>query len=120
MRVLVVEDEPHIAEAVTFLLEREGHQVTVVASGPETPEAMGEAVRGYDLLLLDIMLPGRSGFDIARDTLALADRPKICVLTAKGQKEDRQRMLNMGVDAFVSKPFSNSELMETVRSLAAS
>ena len=70
MRVLVVEDEPHIAEAVTFLLEREGHEVTVVASGPETPEAMGEAVRGYDLLLLDIMLPGRSGFDIARDTTA--------------------------------------------------
>ncbi|RAH99524.1 two-component system response regulator [Acuticoccus sediminis] len=115
MRVLVVEDEPHIAEAVTFLLEREGHQVTVVASGADA----GAAVGGCDLLVLDIMLPGRSGFDIARDVLALAQRPKICVLTAKGQKEDRERMLKMGVDAFVSKPFSNSELMETVRGLAA-
>ncbi len=113
MRVLVVEDEPHIAEAVTFLLEREGHEVTVIATGADTVERLA----GYDLLVLDIMLPGRSGFDIARDVLALAVRPKICVLTAKGQKEDRERMLRMGVDAFVSKPFSNSELMETVRGL---
>ncbi|ORE91210.1 response regulator transcription factor [Acuticoccus yangtzensis] len=115
MRVLVVEDEPHIAEAVTFLLEREGHEVTVSATAPEP----GDAMRGYDLLVLDIMLPGRSGFDIARDAMALAERPKICVLTAKGQKGDRDRMMSMGVDAFVSKPFSNSELMETVRGLAA-
>ncbi|UOM33347.1 response regulator transcription factor [Acuticoccus sp. I52.16.1] len=116
MRVLVVEDEPHIAEALTFLLQREGHEVTVVASGADA----GERLRGCDLLVLDIMLPGRSGFDIARDALALSERPKICVLTAKGQREDRERMLGMGVDAFVSKPFSNSELMETVRGLAAS
>lgn len=114
MRVLVVEDEPHIAEALTFLLEREGYEVRVITDGG----VAATDVAASDLILLDIMLPGRSGFDIARDALALDRRPKICVLTAKGQKADREQMLRMGVDAFVTKPFSNSELMATVRGLA--
>ncbi|WP_420392856.1 response regulator transcription factor [Acuticoccus sp.] len=113
MRALVVEDEPHIAEALTFLLEREGFQVTVIADG----EAARGALSGCDLLVLDVMLPGRSGFEVAAEALALDAPPKVCVLTAKGQARDRERMVGLGVHAFVTKPFSNRALMATVRSL---
>lgn len=113
MRVLIVEDEPHIAEALVFLLERDGFAVAVVDDG----EAAIAALEGCDLLLLDVMLPGRSGFEVAAAALALAAPPKVCVLTARGQAQDRRRMEALGVDAFVTKPFSNQALMTTIRSL---
>ena len=112
-RVLVVEDEPHIAEALVFLLEREGFETTVIGDGEAALEALGQA----DLVILDIMLPNRSGFEIAAAARAIARPPKVCVLTAKGQPVDRARMSDIGVDAFVTKPFSNRALMETVRAL---
>lgn len=112
-RVLIVEDEPHIAEALVFLFEREGIGATVVSDG----EAAIAALDDCDLVILDIMLPGRSGFDVAAAVRALASPPRICVLTAKGQAVDRERMKALGVDAFVTKPFSNKALMETVRAL---
>ncbi|MCF3932838.1 response regulator [Acuticoccus sp. M5D2P5] len=114
-RVLIVEDEPHIAEALVYLLEREGITAKVIANGEEAMTAVGD----YDLIVLDIMLPGRSGFDVAEAVRGLAVRPKTCVLTAKGQAADRARMEALGVDAFVTKPFSNRALMETVRTLLA-
>ncbi|WP_108663258.1 response regulator transcription factor [Acuticoccus kandeliae] len=114
-RVLVVEDEPHIAEALVFLLEREGFAAKVIPDGGEAIGALGD----YDLIVLDIMLPGRSGFEVAEALQGMAVRPKTCVLTAKGQTADRERMEALGVDAFVTKPFSNRALMETVRALIA-
>lgn len=112
-RILVVEDEPHIAEALTFLLEREGHFVRVVDDGAEALPALAEA----DLVILDIMLPGLSGFEVAAAAATRAPKPKVCVLTAKGQAADRARMEALGVSAFVTKPFSNKDLMETVNTL---
>jgi DNA-binding response OmpR family regulator len=115
-RVLIVEDEPHIAEALVFLFEREGFEARVIGDG----EVAITALEDCDLVVLDVMLPGRSGFDVAAAARALPQPPKTCVLTAKGQAEDRERMKALGVDAFVTKPFSNKALMETVRALLAS
>jgi DNA-binding response OmpR family regulator len=112
-RVLIVEDEPHIAEALVFLFEREGFEPTVVADGEAAIAALG----AHDLVILDIMLPGRSGFEVASAVRAMDAPPRICVLTAKGQPADRERMTALGVDAFVTKPFSNRALMDTVRAL---
>lgn len=114
-RVLIVEDEPHIAEALVFLLEREGFRPTVVTDG----DAAAGRLADFDLLVLDIMLPGRSGFELAAAACAMSPAPKVCVLTAKGQAADRERMAALGVSAFVTKPFSNRALMETLRALAA-
>ncbi|XWN28879.1 MAG: response regulator [Devosia sp.] len=114
-RVLVVEDEPHIAEALVFLLEREGHDATVVTDGEKAIEHLSS----HDLVMLDIMLPGRSGFEVAAAARTHDKPPKVCVLTAKGQTADRERMAAIGVDAFITKPFSNKALMETVRDLLA-
>lgn len=112
-RVLVVEDEPHIAEALTFLLEREGHFVRVVEDGQDALPILTDA----DLVILDIMLPGLSGFEVAAAAASRDPPPKVCVLTAKGQAADRTRMENLGVSAFVTKPFSNRALMEVVHEL---
>lgn len=112
-RVLIVEDEPHIAEALEFLLAREGFETTVIADGER---AIGLLDR-YDLVLLDIMLPGRSGFDVAAAARHAEPPPKVCVLTAKGQAADRARMEALGVAGFVTKPFANRALMDTLRAL---
>lgn len=114
-RILVAEDEPHIAEALVFLLEREGYAVTCVADGAAALAALDS--ERFDLMILDIMLPRASGFDVAAALQGAGDRPKVCVLSAKGQAADRSRMEALGVDAFVTKPFSNKALMETVDAL---
>jgi DNA-binding response OmpR family regulator len=114
-RVLIVEDEPHIAEALVFLLEREGFSPSVVTDGEAAIGALGAC----DLVILDVMLPGRSGFDVAAAIREMEEPPRTCVLTAKGQAADRERMMALGVNAFVTKPFSNKALMETIRALLA-
>jgi len=114
-RVLIVEDEQHIAEALLFLCEREGIDARVAADGAAALEQVGEC----DLVVLDIMLPGVSGFEVAKAARAAPRPPKICVLTAKGQASDRARMAQLGVSAFVTKPFSNRELMDIIRTLVA-
>lgn len=112
-RALIVEDEPHIAEALMFLCEREGIDATVLSDGKDAMDVL----RDYDIVVLDIMLPGASGFEVAEAALAMPDPPKVCVLSAKGQTADRERMTAIGVNAFVTKPFSNRELMATIKML---
>ncbi len=115
VRALIVEDEPAIAEALAFLCEREGIISRVISNGAAALPLLAE----YDVLILDIMLPGASGFEVAQAARGASPAPKICVLTAKGQAADRARMTAIGVDAFVTKPFSNRALMDTIRSLIA-
>jgi len=112
-RALIVEDEPSIAEALAFLCEREGIEAQVISNGAAALPLLAQ----YDVLILDIMLPGASGFEVAQAARGTEPRPKVCVLTAKGQPADRARMTAIGVDAFVTKPFSNRALMDTIRSL---
>ena len=115
--VLLIEDEANIAEALRFILSRDGWQVSVISDG----EAALAAVVGSkpDLVILDLMLPGLSGLEILQAlradpaTVALP----VLMLTAKGQGRDREAAERAGVSAFMTKPFDNSEIRAKVRDL---
>lgn len=118
-RILIIEDESNILEALSYILSRAGWDVRGHGKGST---AMDEVVRiAPDILVLDVMLPGRSGFDILRDLRARADtnRLPVLMLTAKGQAKDRDHAMALGANGFLTKPFSNTELLEVIGSLAA-
>lgn len=118
-RILLVEDEANILEAIGFILSRDGWDVLGHGKG-ET--ALSEIDRvAPDLVVLDVMLPGRSGFDILkelREQVHTRSLP-VLMLTAKGQARDREQAMALGADGFLIKPFSNGELLSEVRRLAA-
>lgn len=111
--VLVVEDEPQLRSMLTDNLEFEGYKVTAVASGEEGLAALSQ--QAFALVLLDVMLPGMSGFDVCQTVRARGTRVPIIVLTARTQEGDRVKGLDLGADDYVSKPFSVRELMARVR-----
>ena len=116
-RVLLIEDEPNIIEAISFILSRDGWTVHTHEDG-ETAMAKVRA-RPPDLIILDVMLPGRSGFDILRDLRedpAFKTMP-VMMLTARGQAKDRDLALRLGANHFMTKPFSNQEVKDYVRKL---
>ncbi|MEL7166304.1 MAG: response regulator [Pseudomonadota bacterium] len=115
--VLLVEDEANITEAIRFLLSREGWDVDTHTDGATAVDKVRE--RRPDLLVLDYMLPGKSGLDILRELRAEPDyaRLPILMLTARGQKRDREEAERAGVSRFMTKPFSNLEVMTAVRDL---
>ncbi|MGE0813054.1 MAG: response regulator transcription factor [Vicinamibacterales bacterium] len=113
--VLVVEDEPQMRSMLTDNLEFEGYRVTAVASGEEALREV--ASRQFALLLVDVMLPGISGFDVCRDLRARGFLMPIVVLTARTQEQDRVQGLDLGADDYVGKPFSVSELLARVRAI---
>ena len=114
MRYLLVEDNEELAEAVVKRLVLDGHAVDHAPDLAQARACLADA--SYDLILLDVMLPGRSGFDILRDLRAAPQTRSLPVLmlTAKGQAKDRETAMSLGADAFLTKPFSNSELVETL------
>ena len=116
-RILLIEDEPNIIEALSFILSRDGFTVHTHQDGATAVER----IRGRlpDMVILDAMLPGRSGFDILRDLRADAATRTLPVmmLTARGQSKDRQMAEALGVDRFMTKPFSNAEVRAEVRAL---
>ena len=117
-RVLVIEDEPNITEAISFILSRDGWTVHTHSDGQTANERI--KATPPDLIILDVMLPGKSGFDILRDLRAeagTADLP-VLMLTARGQTRDREMAERLGVTQFMTKPFSNAEVLESVRALA--
>ncbi|HBZ42884.1 MAG TPA: two-component system response regulator [Maritimibacter sp.] len=117
-QVLLIEDEPNIIEAVSFILSRDGWKVATHSNG-ETAMA---AIRSQkpDALVLDVMLPGRSGYEILQDLRSddvFSDLP-VLMLTARGQKKDRDAADRLGVTRFMSKPFSNAEVLAALREIA--
>jgi len=115
--VLIAEDEPSIMEALDFILRRAGWSIGKVTDG----EAVLDAIRRQQprLLVLDVMLPKRSGFEVLRQIRAdriTADLP-VLVLTAKGQQQDRRIAQDLKADGFVTKPYANAEVVDTVRRL---
>lgn len=113
-KVLLVEDEPGIAEGLKVTLESEGFQVTWVGDGAEAVPAW-ERVRP-DVVLLDVMLPNVSGTDICRTLRGRSDVP-IIMLTARDQEVDRVVGLELGADDYVTKPFSTRELVARIRAV---
>ena len=117
-QVLIAEDEPNIVESLSFLLKRAGFEVSVESDGREALEAA--LARVPDVLILDVMLPSLDGYEVLRQLKAdsrTANLP-VMMLTAKGQREDRETALKCGADLFVTKPFSNAEIVEAVKNLA--
>ncbi len=115
--VLLVEDELNIIEAMRFLLSREGWQVDTHSNGADAVQVIREL--GPDLVVLDVMLPGRNGFDILEELRSheqTADLP-VLMLTARGQSRDREMAEKAGVSRFMTKPFSNAEVLTAVRDL---
>ncbi|MES2844648.1 MAG: response regulator [Pseudomonadota bacterium] len=115
--VLLIEDEPHIAEAIRFILSRDGWQVSTLSDGAGAVAAV--QARRPDLVILDLMLPGCSGLEILtalRADPATADLP-VMMLTAKGQGRDREAAERAGVSRFMTKPFANADMLASVRSL---
>ncbi len=119
IRVLLAEDEPHIVESLTFLLERAGYQVDVETDGRAALESALDNVP--DVLVLDVMLPELDGYEVLR-RLRSDDRTKglpTLMLTAKGQREDRETAMDVGADIFITKPFANAEIVEAINKLTS-
>ena len=117
--VLVAEDERNLVEALSFLMRRAGYEVSVTHDGPSTVETARRIKP--DLVLLDIMLPGFDGFEVvsAIRSEAAGKQPRVIMLTAKGHEKDRRKAVGLGVDDYVTKPFSNRDVVERVRALLA-
>jgi len=120
VRVLIAEDEGHIVESLSFLLARDGFDVSSVPDG-ELALARMRSVDPPDLLILDVMLPRRNGFDVLK-ALKADERLKhvpVVMLTAKAQAQDRALAESLGATAYITKPFSNREVVDRVRQLTA-
>lgn len=118
-RVLLIEDEPNIIEAIRFVLSRDGYSVDTHSDGVSAVQAV--QARAPDMIILDVMLPNRSGYDILRELRsdqATVNLP-VLMLTARGQKKDREMAERFGASHFMTKPFSNSELLHSVSQLLA-
>ena len=116
-RVLLIEDEPNIIEAIRFILSRDGWRVDTHSDGKSAMDAVLR--KCPDLIILDVMLPNKSGFDILSD-LRSGDETKsipVLMLTARGQKKDRELADQLGVNRFMTKPFSNGEILAAVREM---
>lgn len=115
--VLIAEDEPGILESLDFILKRAGWSISSVTDG----EAVADAVRALSprMLILDVMLPKRSGFEVLKQMKSSTNTSTlpILILTAKGQQQDRRVAEELGADGFVTKPYANAEVVEAVRQL---
>ncbi|MEM6678569.1 MAG: response regulator [Pseudomonadota bacterium] len=118
VRILLAEDEPSIVASLSFLLGRAGFEVEVESDGERAVQrALAEQPA---LMVLDVMLPGCDGFEALR-RLRADPRTKslpVVMLTAKGQREDRDTAISLGASAFITKPFANAEIVEAVQRLA--
>jgi len=113
--VLIADDDPNIVLSLEFLMKRAGYEVRVAHDGDAVLQAVAEAVT--DLVLLDVMMPRRNGYDVCdalRADPACRDL-RIVMLTARGQAVERTKGLALGADAYITKPFSTREVVELVR-----
>ena len=116
-RVLIADDEPNIVISLEFLMKREGHTVSIARDGPAALAAIRTA--RPDLVLLDVMMPGMSGFEVCQAVRAdeVLAGVKILMLSAKGRDTDLAKGSALGADAYMTKPFSTRELVQKVREM---
>lgn len=115
--VLVAEDEQSIAESLAFLMEKAGLEVHIAYDGTTALQMVADS--RPDLVLLDLMLPGQDGFEVLK---AVRADPRwrdvrVLILTAKGREIDRRKAMELGVDDYVTKPFSTREVVDRVKAL---
>jgi two-component system, OmpR family, alkaline phosphatase synthesis response regulator PhoP len=116
-KILIVDDEPNIVVPLQFLMEQNGYRVRIAQNGEDAVDAVLRF--RPDLILLDIMLPGINGFEVCQ---TIRENPellatKIILVTALGRDVDMAKGIALGADAFITKPFSNSEIVDRVREL---
>ncbi len=114
-KILIADDEPNIVISLEYLMQREGHEVLVARDGEEALEMISE--HELDLVLLDAMMPKKSGFEVLQAVRAEHPDLKIIMLTAKGRDTDIAKGQALGADAYVVKPFSTRKLAEQVRQM---
>lgn len=115
--ILIVDDEPNIVISLEFLMKREGFDVVVATDGDSALQAIAEKMP--DVVLLDIMLPKKDGFEVCQTIRANPDwnAVKVVMLTAKGRDTEVAKGLALGADAYTTKPFSSKELVQQVKQL---
>jgi DNA-binding response OmpR family regulator len=116
-RILIVEDEAHLADGLRFNLEAEGHTVGVLGDGNEAIAHLLDTKHKYEVIVLDVMLPGRDGFEVATEVRKAGDYVPILMLTARGRPEDVLRGFEAGADDYLTKPFELAILLARVRGL---
>jgi two-component system, OmpR family, alkaline phosphatase synthesis response regulator PhoP len=118
-RVLIVDDEQNIVISLEFMMKREGYEVSIAQDGQEAIEMIRAEMP--DLVLLDVMMPKKSGFEVCQEVRADPGlrSVRILMLTAKGRETEVAKGLAVGADAYITKPFSTKELVERVRAMLA-
>jgi DNA-binding response OmpR family regulator len=116
-RILIVEDEQHIAEGLRFNLEAEGYQVEVVETGEAALEALAAEPEGFDAVVLDVMLPGKDGFAVISEMRNAGQFVPALMLTARGHPDDVLRGFAAGADDYLAKPFDLAILIARLRGL---
>jgi len=116
-RILIVEDEEHLAQGIRFNLEHEGYRAQVIADGALALEELTRASRPYDLVILDVMLPGMDGFAVAHNLRERGNLAPILMLTAKSLPEDVVHGLEAGADDYLPKPFDLGVFLARVKGL---
>jgi len=116
-RILVVEDEGHIAQGIRFNLEAEGYSVEITGDGEEALHRLLRKGEKFDLLLLDVMLPGKDGFSVARELRRARQYIPLLMLTARGRPEDVLKGFESGADDYLPKPFKLEILIARIASL---
>jgi DNA-binding response OmpR family regulator len=118
-RILIADDEPNIVVSLEYLMKREGYDVAVAADGEAALAAM--AKHAPDLILLDIMLPKKDGFEVCQQIRANPawHAVKVVMLTAKGRDTEMSKGLALGADIYMTKPFSTKDLVAQVKQLLA-
>ncbi len=115
--ILIVEDEPHLAEGLRFNLEAEGHAVQLTESGEDALNRLLQQKQGFDAVVLDVMLPGKDGFTVARELREAEHFVPLLMLTARGRPEDVLKGFEAGADDYLPKPFNLDILLARIRSL---
>jgi two-component system, OmpR family, alkaline phosphatase synthesis response regulator PhoP len=116
-RVLVVEDEAHLAQGLKFNLEAEGYEADVVGDGEEATDLLLNRKETFDVIVLDIMLPGKDGFDVVSELRAARNYVPVLMLTARGRPEDVLNGFASGADDYLAKPFDLSILLARLQGL---
>jgi len=116
-RILVVEDETHLAQGLKYNLEAEGYKVSLVDTGTTALRLLENDSHAYDLMILDLMLPGVSGYTICEKLRSIDDSLPVLILSARSLSEDRARGFDVGANQYLTKPFDLDELLARVRNL---
>ena len=117
LRILVVEDEEHLAEGIRFNLDAEGYEVTTAAEGPAALAILRKQRGEFDLVVLDLMLPGMSGYSICEALRSDGNDVPVLILSARTLSEDRTRGFDAGADQYLTKPFDLDEFLSRVKNM---